>query len=61
MNDEISLLKQKENNTSLTCSKTENNLDVVMKTFTEEVDALGFNVNKLNLHVINSMTNVNVA
>lgn len=60
MDDEISLLKQKENIISLSCFKTENNLDTVMKKFTEEVDTLGTNVNKLHYHVTNSMTNVNV-
>uniref|UniRef100_A0A2S2NR40 Uncharacterized protein n=1 Tax=Schizaphis graminum TaxID=13262 RepID=A0A2S2NR40_SCHGA len=57
MDDEISLLKQKEDIISLSCFKTENNLDAVMKKFTEEVDTLGFNVNKLHNHVTNSMTN----
>lgn len=57
MDDEISLLQQKENITSLSCFKTENNLDAVMKKFTEEVDTLGSNVNKLHNHVTNSMTN----
>jgi len=60
MDDEIALLKQKENIISLSCFKTENNLDAVMKKFTEEVDTLGTNVNKLHYHVTNSMTNVNV-
>ncbi|KAL4135676.1 hypothetical protein QTP88_007272 [Uroleucon formosanum] len=59
MDDEISLLKQKENIISLSCFKTENNLDAVMKKFTEEVDTLGTNVNKLHYHVTNSMTNDN--
>jgi len=60
MDDEISLLKQKENIVSLSCFKTENYLDSVMKKFTEEVDILATNVNKLHFHVTNSMTNVNV-
>lgn len=60
MDDEISSLKQKENIISLSCFKTENNLDAVMKKFTEEVDTLGTNVNKLHYHVTNSMTNVNI-
>lgn len=60
MDDEISLLKQKENIVSLSCFKTENNLDAVMKKFTEEIDTLATNVNKLHSHVTNSMTNVNI-
>ncbi|KAE9525082.1 hypothetical protein AGLY_014496 [Aphis glycines] len=56
MDDEISLLQQKENTTSLSCFKTESNLDAVMKKFTEEVDTLGSNVNKLHNHVTSSMT-----
>jgi len=60
MDDEISLLKQKENIVSLSCFKTEKDLDVTMKKFTEEIDTLATNVNKLHFHITNSMTNVNV-
>jgi len=60
MDDEIALLKQKEDIICLSCFKTENNLDAVLKKFTEEVDTLGINVNKLHCHVTSSMTNVNV-
>lgn len=60
MDGEISLLKEKENIISLSCFKIENDLDAVMKKFTEEIDTLGTNVNKLHYHVTCSMTNVNV-
>ncbi|XP_022162874.1 uncharacterized protein LOC111028511 [Myzus persicae] len=59
MDGEISLLKEKENIISLSCFKIENDLDAVMKKFTEEIDTLGTNVNKLHYHVTCSMTNDN--
>lgn len=58
VNDEITLLKQNENDVNISCYNTENNLRNIMEIFTNEVDTLGFNVDKLHNHIYNSITNV---
>lgn len=58
INDETTLLKQKENDVKVSCYNTESNLRSVIEIFSNEVDTLGFNVNKLHNHISNSMTNV---
>jgi len=58
MDEEISLLKEKDKNNTTHYQMTNNNLRTVVKTFTKEVDTFGSNINKLHNHVTNSMTNV---
>lgn len=60
IDDEISLLKQQENSISISCNETKNNMYSTWKEFSEQVDTLGFSVNKLHNQVISSMTDVSV-
>lgn len=60
MDDEIFLLKQQENSYIISSNKTENNLDSTIKNFSEQVDLLGFSVNKLHNQVFSDMKDVRV-
>lgn len=60
MDDEISLLKQQENNVITSCNETENNLYSTLNKFTEHVDSLGLSINNLHSQVISSMKDVRI-
>lgn len=51
LDDEITVIKNKEKIISLSCFKSENNLSAVLKTFLEEVNKFGSITNKLHDHV----------
>lgn len=60
IDDEIALLKQKENVFDVSCYQAKSNLDLAVKNCTEKVADLGSNICKIHDHVTNSMTNVRI-
>lgn len=58
LDDDVSLLKEKDKSTSTQCYNMENNMHSVLNSFTKEIVAFGSNVNKLYDGIEDSVTNV---
>jgi len=58
VDQEISLLREKENSVKLLTYNTENDLETVWRMFTDTIDTFGSGINKLNSHITDSMKNV---